>query len=145
MMNQQSSSHNQSIHEYLLEKVLSTCKDEFIRDFDIRDVASLLKRAGIFKDEEIHEIVKESSPTARIEKLFFMVVYKNKNIEEFLRVIRMPYDWLANRIDMDLKMLYEIGIEQDEYYQNIRRLRKEIPRHNDYNVHRCEYVSMQSI
>lgn len=141
--NQKTPPYDANVHEYLLEKVLCSRKDEFIRDFEIKDVAVDLKKNFLFRDDEIKEISAQKTTALRIEKLFFLIVYKNKKIETFLNVIRSQYDWLANPVQIDLKMLNDIGVEDEEYYKNIRRLRKEIPRHIDYNVHRCEYVSTE--
>lgn len=133
---------NLSAPEYVLEKVLTLHKNEFVRDFVFMDVAELMKRAHLFTEVELQAIQMMENEKERIDKMFFLLIYKNKNIDEFLRVLRLRYNWLANQIEIDLKHLGEDGALPDDYFHKIRRLRREIPRHIDFNVHRCEYVSV---
>lgn len=145
MMNQAMTSEAQCIYEYQLEKVLSTCKDEFVRDFDVIDIRHGLITNDIFTNDEIKEITSEQTNSMRIEKMFFLLVYKNKDLRTFMSVLSVNYDWLSRRIEETQRIVFEVGVDHEEYYNSIRRLRKEIPRHIDYNVHRHDYVSTISM
>lgn len=135
------STSNQIIHEYNVEKALDGSYNAFIRDFEFVDIVPALKRNNLFTDAELKSIQLLDTERERIDKMFFLIAYKNKNIENFLNVLRVPYDWLAIAIEDDLKTFNDNGVEEEFLFQKIRQLRKEIPRHMDYNVHRCEFVS----
>lgn len=132
---------DQSVYEYNLEKVLSVHKDAFARDFTFMDLASLLKQYNLFNDAELKSIYDIKNEDERIDKLFFLIVYKNKNVNEFLRLLKLRYQWLADKLKEDLDMLNSMDIQHENYFNKMRQLRKEIPRHIDYNVHRCEWVN----
>lgn len=136
---------NQIIHEYNVEKALYGNDNAFIHDFAFADIAPTLKRHNIFTDAELKSIQLLDTERERIDKMFFLIVYKNKNIEDFLNVLRVSYDWLAIGIEDDLKIFNDNSVDDEFLFQKIRQLRKEIPRHIDYNVHRCGFVSITHI
>lgn len=126
--------------EYRLEKVLAKRKDDFLRDFSFVDIRHDLEKSKILPYDDIRSINQLSTERERIEKLFFLITYKClRYLDEFLRILKEKYDWLASAIQGDISD--HPPHSGDDYLDDIRELRKEIPRHVDYNIHRCESVS----
>lgn len=133
------------MNEYNIEKVLAIWKKDFILDFSFVDIAKDLERANILSTNDIENIKILKPEKEKIEKLFFYLIYRKTNFYDFLNVLRLKYVWLANNVEDNLNRLTEAGQPSDAYYEKIRRLRREIPKHADVNVHRCAYVSILSI
>lgn len=133
------------MNEYNIEKVLAIWKKDFILDFTFVDIAKDLERANILSTTDIDCIKVLKLEKEKIEKLFFYLIYRKTNFYDFLNVLRLKYVWLANNVEENFNRLNEAGQPSDEYYGKIRRLRREIPKHADINVHRCAYVSILGI
>lgn len=129
------------MNEYNIEKLLAIRKKDFILDFSFFDIVKDLERANVLSTGDLDNI-KLSPEKERIEKLFFYLIYRKANFYKFLNVLRLKYQWLAAHIELDLQSFIADGQPRDEYFDKIRRLRKEIPKHADLNVHRCAYVSI---
>lgn len=126
--------------EYCLEKILANRKNEFIVDFAFNDIRDDLKFYEILSDDDIKLIIQLNTERERIDKLFFFLIYKYiRCFDDFLRILKEKYDWLACAIQRDLREYTQYS--NDDYHEQIRDLRKEIPKHVDYNIHRCGSVS----
>lgn len=128
---------------YRLEKVLCQRKSEFIDDFAYADIHRDMERGRILPSEKLNAIKKIRIDRERIEYLFFLLIYKASTaaFAEFSHILHEKYEWLADRIELDLRNLNRTDDTDEDYYEPIILLRKEIPKHVDYNVHRCKYVS----
>lgn len=134
--------------EYRVERILSQRKSHFIEDFTYADICRDLKNARILSDDELTAIRTMKIERERIEYLFFLLVYADNGaaFNAFLNVLQDKYEWLAEQIRSD--WMRSLGRSHEmltddvvDYREAISRLRKEIPKHIDFNVHRCKFVS----
>lgn len=136
-----------ALEKYLLEKVLSQRKNDFIEDFSYGDIHRDMESTRILPSEKLSIIRTMKFERERIEYLFFLLVC-NVGLcpfRNFLVILREKYEWLAERVQLDLDYVHDINLREDtaaddDYHDAIVRLRKEIPKHVDFNVHRCKYV-----
>lgn len=132
---------------YRLEKILCQRKSDFIEDFSYADIHRDMESNRILPSEKLSVIKAMKFERERIEYLFFLLVY-NASVsafDDFLHILRDKYEWLAERIRLDyvhnLNRTEDTATDSGDYHESIVRLRKEIPKHVDFNVHRCKFVS----
>lgn len=132
--------------EYRLEKILCKRKNDFIDDFSYADIHRDMESSRILPSEKLSAIRMMKFERERIEYLFFLLVY-NASIpafHDFLHILGDKYEWLAEKIRSDYvqdENRTEDTATDDDYHESIVRLRKELPKHVDFNVHRCKFVS----
>lgn len=139
-----------AFHGYRVEKVLCERKNDFIDDFAYADIHLDMESSRILASDKLSAIKTMKTERERIEYLFFLLVYSASAsaFNDFLNILRDKYEWLAERIRLDfehaLTRADDIATDGD-YHEPIVRLRKEIPKHVDFNVHRCKFVSISII
>lgn len=145
--------------EYDHEKVLSMCRDDFDQDFELIDVYRDLENGNVLTLSDLKAIWRCSNKRERIDKLFFLLVIRgDKAFQNFLCELKKTYSWLALKIEQDLNNVrgnhnhnhnhrqpiisnqYYPDDTRDAFYEKILRLRKELPKFEDFNIHRCELV-----
>lgn len=135
-----------TLREYDREKVLSTCREEFITDFEFADIRKELETENVFSIKDLDSIRKMKNEEERIDRLLFLLVIKSqKQIDKFVGVLRKKYLWLADSIQEKLNEQLRIinARDEDDYYEKILNLRKELPGFADGNIHRSEFVSIK--
>jgi cell division septum initiation protein DivIVA len=74
---------------------------------------------------------------AQTDRLFFILIYKKKELKPFLDALQSDYSWLCEKIkncnerNDQLILKYESAIKHSD-----------IPKNRDMNIHRCKYVSI---
>lgn len=130
--------------EFIHEKVLSLSRSDFLDDFDINDVYRELENRNIFKLNDLKEIQRCSGKEEKMDMLFFLLVIRGKNtFDNFLHILRATYSWLSLAIEQRLREerashAHDYG---DANLESILKLRKELPKFVDFNIHRCELVN----
>lgn len=134
--------------EYRLEKVLCQRKNDFIDDFSYADIHRDLENSRILPSDMLSAIRTMKFERERIDYLFFLLVYNASTpaFSDFLHILKDKYEWLAERISSAVLESNRTvdAVTDDDYHGSIVRLRKEIPKHVDFNVHRCKFVSITS-
>lgn len=129
--------------EFIHEKVLSLSRSEFLVDFDISDVYRDLENRNVLKLNDLKAIQRCSGKEEKIDMLFFLLVIRGKNaFDSFLYILKASYSWLSQAIEQRLPE--ERATNSHEYgdanLESILKLRKELPKFVDFNIHRCELV-----
>lgn len=114
---------------YSLSIALKRFKDDFFKDFSIRDVQKELR--VILLKNELREILQETTEESKIEKLFFTFIYVKKNVIPFVNILKKSYKWLYNLIT---------NSQHDKWIEDYRRAIQDIPNNRDGNIHRCKYL-----
>lgn len=130
--------------EYRLEKILYQHKNDFIDDFSYADIHSDMQRNKILPPEMLSAIKTMKLERERIEYLFFLLVHQASSsaFTNFILILKDKYEWLSERLYQDFhRMESNNATTDDDYHGPIARLRREIPKHVDFNVHRCKFVS----
>lgn len=134
--------------EYRLEKVLYRLRNDFVEDFSYADIHRDLESSRILPSEMLSAIRTMKFERERIEYLFFLLVFNASApaFNEFLHILQDKYEWLADRLRSAVHESNRTGdtVTDDDYQESIVRLRKEIPKHVDFNVHRCKFVSKKT-
>lgn len=130
--------------EYIHEKVLCLSRFEFLDDFDINDVYRELENRNILKLNDLKEFQKCSGKEEKIDMLFLLLVIRGKStFDNFLHILKTSYSWLSLAIEQRLRD--ERATHSHDYsdanFENILKLRKELPKFVDFNIHRCELVN----
>lgn len=132
--------------EYYHEKVLFKCRDKFYLDFEYVDVAKKLENARIFQPSDINAIRHSIDRKEQIDKLFFYLVIRGKQaFELFLHQIKDTFEWLVEAVENELRheqQLINSNSNPYDYRLTIIRLHKELAKFVDFNVHRCDLVSI---
>lgn len=130
--------------EFMHEKVLSLSRSKFLDDFEINDVYRELENRNILKLNDLKEMQKCSGKEEKIDMLFFLLVIRGKKtFDSFLNILKTPYPWLSLAIEQRLREenaphLHDYG---DANLDSILKLRKELPKFVDFNIHRCDLVN----
>lgn len=127
---------------YKDEEILGAYEDWFHNegDFDIDDVKERLQE--FLTAEEYKEVFAEPDNKSKIQKLFFIVIYKKKRISDFLGIFQGIYDWLADHLKYAIETKTTLSnFPIDAYRKAIR----DIPNYDDSIVHRCGFVSFTGI
>lgn len=129
--------------EYQHEKILTLCRDEFFEDFDFDDV----EKSNVLPFSDLKAISRCMTKEDRVDKLFFLLVIRGQTaFQSFLCELKKNYPWLATKIEryLNTEQAYNNINENypDDYCSRILRLRKELPKFVDFNIHRCDLVSV---
>lgn len=130
--------------EFIHEKVLSLSRSEFLDDFEINDVYRELDNKNILKLNDLKEMQKCSGKEEKIDMLFFLLVIRGKTtFDNFFHILKTQYSWLSVAIEQRLRE--ERAAHSNDYgdasLESILKLRKELPKFVDFNIHRCELVN----
>lgn len=123
--------------KYQFSELLYILYDSFCADFSLIDVRQEVKREEILTTEEINEIVSEISTETQIDKLFFILIYKNKDVDHFMRIIHDTYNWITENWSRIRREDYNDS--SINFYRECLR-NSEIPKNRDSLVHRLKYV-----
>lgn len=105
-------------------------------DFDFFDIADRMQ--DFLTQDQLLQLKRESTPKAMIRKLFFILSYQDARIETFLDILKVPYDWLEERLTNALTNKDRNDLEINLYRQSM----KDIPQNGELNVYRCQFVSI---
>lgn len=105
-------------------------------DPDLARDNSVNYKPHLFTSDELDELEQENEH--KLDKLFFLLKYKNKNPNDFMRPLQKNYDFLFDEWQVALKKPFIEDL--DEYRSCIRN--SQIPKNRDNIVHRLEYVSI---
>lgn len=124
---------------YTLDEVLRRHKDDFIKDFDVRDI----RFQPTFLHMEIESIISEPKEN-QFEKLCFIVKYQKPQTirfrDEFVNCLRTDYDWLVERMSVTIGQEEGDGDKAIEEYRS-SLFTSDIPRTGDLFVYRLPLVS----
>lgn len=102
-------------------------QEDLDRDFEYRDILDDLR---IPKDDFIW--ISQGKNAEKIDRLLFYYIYKLKNVVPFLDAIKLPYNWIYNKI-------VSINVP-DQWINDYRRAIRDIPYNKDWNVHRTDLL-----
>lgn len=115
-----------------LADALRRFQDDFNRDFTLRDIASdLHKHLGKADFNEINGTNLEEE--AKIERLFFFFIYVKKDVNALIKLLKNSYQWLHSSI-------IRSALRQDQWILDYRQAIQDIPKNQDWNIHRTEYL-----
>ena len=119
-------------------EVLRRYEQEFNVDFAFEDIERDLSE--LLEEDEIRDIKKQTTEAQRIDKLFFVLIYKKKYSQspnQFFNILKKSYDWLEQVLQKSLNPAVN-----DKLIQDFRRTIKDIPNNRDLNIHRSNFVSI---
>lgn len=119
-------------------EVLRRYEQEFYVDFAFEDIERDLSE--LLEEDEINDIKRQATEQQRIDKLFFLLIYKKKysqNSNQFFNILKKSYDWLEEKLQNSLNLAVN-----DKLIQDFRRTIKDIPNNRDLNIHRTNFVSI---
>lgn len=120
---------------YNNQEVLGKFEEIFQNDFDYDDIQDFMQ--DFLTQHEIQQLRYEITPEAKIRKLFFILSYHEKKIQDFLKYIKVQYDWLEENLRSALSNQDKRDLEIDIY----RKALKDIPHNGELSVYRCDIVS----
>lgn len=127
-------------HSNKIQQALYRLRHLFQADFKFRHIRSYVEEY-IFSREECDQIMDVQDLNDQTDYLFFLLIYKNKNIENFIEKLAIMYDWLADGINQFLSTDFWDNL-CSMYSKQIHTLSNDVPKHFELNVHRLEYVSV---
>lgn len=117
--------------------------DQFIEDFAFYDITNDLNQAEmIFTDTERKRISDIEKSDEQVIQMFFFLCEKDETVVcRFNDILTKCYKWLYVQA-LTWNRLYD---EEHSYIDAYERLGKVEPKHQDMNVHRLKYVSIDII
>lgn len=123
-----------------IQQALYRLRQLFHADFRFRHIRPHVEEY-IFTREECDQIMEVQDLDKQIDYLFFLLIYKNKNIDNFIQKLSIMYDWLAKRLNTFLSN--DFWDDTLALYSNrMETLSNDVPKHFELNVHRLKYVSI---
>lgn len=124
---------------YITQQALYRMRKSFVEDFSFVDVRKDMEGL-IFSHDECETLMELKENDKLVDKLLFLLIYKKKNVHDFIGKLWFKYEWLANGVNQRLDDNFWDSI-CDKYNDQIESLSGDVPKHFEMNVHRTEYVS----
>lgn len=106
-------------------------QDDFIRDFNLRDIAPHLH--GHLEKNELMEISILTDRKLKIDKLFFTFIYIKKDVKPLVQLLKYSYRWLYEAI-------INSTLKSDKWILDYRQAIQDIPNNQDWNIHRTQLL-----